>query len=94
MARELILRFGEFGELRGGRFALGGESSGSLLIGLGCLSQRRTQCLEDFVAVFDLGELAAHIVAESDDLGDGFAVFALEAIEQGEAVFDFGEALG
>ena len=50
--------------------------------------------LEDFVAVFDFGELAGDVFAKGDDFGDGLAVFALETIEEGEAVFDFGEALG
>ena len=54
----------------------------------------RTQCLEHLVAVFDLREFAGDIFAKGDDLGNGFAVFALEAVEEGEAVFDFGEALG
>jgi hypothetical protein len=49
---------------------------------------------EDFVAVFNFGQLAGYIFTKSDDLGGGRAVFALEAVEEGQTVFDFGQALG
>ena len=38
--------------------------------------------------------LQRHLVAESDDIGNRLAVFAFQAIEQGEAIFDLSEAFG
>ena len=94
MASELIWRFGKFGEFCRGGLALGGKSGGGFLIFRCGSCEIGTKCLQNFVAVFDLGELAGDVFAKSDDLGNGLAIFALEAIEEGEAVFDFGQALG
>ncbi len=58
------------------------------------MSSSARRVFEDFVAVFDLGQLAGYLFAKGDDLGDGLAVLALEAVEEGEAVFDLGQALG
>ena len=89
------LRFGQFGQLGGGGFALGAEWRRRRRDRPRRLSSSSARSVfEDFVAVFDFGQLAAHLFAEGDDLGDGLAVLALEAVEQGEAVFDLGEALG
>ena len=88
------LGFGELGELGGGGFALGGEGGGGFAVGGGGCFECGAKGFEDFVAVFDFGQLAGYVFAKGDDFGDGLAVFALEAVEEGEAVFDFGEALG
>ena len=58
------------------------------------LRQCRAECLQSLVAIFHFSEFAGHFFAKGDDLGDGLAVFALQAIEQGEAVFNFGQPLG
>ena len=38
--------------------------------------------------------LLGYVFSEGDDLVDGVTVLALESVDEGEAVFDFGEALG
>ena len=63
-------------------------------VGGGGFSEIFAQDFQDFVAVFYFGELAGDVFAKSDDLSDGLAVFALEAVEEGEAVFNLGQALG
>ena len=88
------LGFGELGQLGGGGFALGGEGGGGFSIfGRGGF-EGGAKGFEDFVAVFDFGKLLGYVGAEGYDFVDGLAVFALEAVDEGEAVFDFGEALG
>jgi hypothetical protein len=49
---------------------------------------------QGFVFVFDLVEFARGFGAELDHILKRWAVLALQAIEQGEAVFHFGEVLG
>jgi len=88
------LGLGEFGELGRGCPALGGEGGGGFAVGGGGFFEIRAESFENLVAVFDLGELAGDLFAEGDDFGDGLAVFPFESIDQGEAVFNFGEALG
>ena len=88
------LRFGEFGEFGCGGFALGGESGGGFAVFRGGLFEIGAKGFEDFVAVFDFGEFRGDIFPKCNDLGDGLAVFSFEPIDEGKAVFDFGEALG
>ena len=88
------LGFGQRGEFGGGGVALGAEGAGGGAVSGGGGGELGAQGLEDFVAVFNLGELAGHVFGEGDDLGDGLAVLALEAVQKREAVFDLGEALG
>ena len=88
------LGFGQPSELGGGRFALGGEGRGRRAICLGCIIERGTKRLQNFVAVFDFSEFGGHVLCKCNDLGDSVAVFALEAVEEGETVFDFDEAFG
>ena len=88
------MRLGELGEFGGCGLALGGEGGGGLLIFRGGFFEIGAESLEGFVAVFDFRKLAGYVFTKGDDLGDGLAVFSLEPIEQGESIFDFGEALG
>ena len=88
------LRFGELLEFLCSGGAVRGDGASGCLIRSIRLFEVRTKCFEDCVAIFDFGELARGFVAEGDDFGEGRTVFALEAIEEGEAIFDVGEALG
>ncbi len=88
------LGFGELGELGCGSFAFGGQGGGSVLVGGRGLDDRRTQFFEDFVAIFYLGEFVSNLFSKDEDIGDGLPILALQAIEQSEAVFDFGQTLG
>ncbi len=88
------LGFGQLGQFGGGGFALGCESRGGFAIFRCSRFEGGAEGFQDFVAVFYFGELLGYVFSECDDFGDGLAVFALEAVDEGEAVFDFGEALG
>ena len=58
------LGFGELGELGGGGLALGAEGGGGGAIGCRGGVEFGAQCFEDFVAVFDFGELAGDLLGE------------------------------
>ena len=42
----------------------------------------------------DFGQFAGGFFAEGYDVGEGGSIFALEAVEQGETIFDVFKALG
>ncbi len=88
------LGLGQPGQLDGGGLALGAERRGGGAIGRGGLVESLAERLEDFFAVLDLGQLAGRVLAKGDDLGDCLAVLALEAVDQGQAVFYLGQPLG
>jgi hypothetical protein len=90
----VYLSFSQFGEPDGGGIALHGKGAGGGPVGRDRFIEGGSKHFQDFVAVFDLGKLAVDLFAKGDDLGNGLAVLALEAVEEGETVFDFGEALG
>ena len=94
MARELIWASASLASLAAAAWRSAVSAEAALRYSADGLFEIGAKCLEDFVAVFDLRELAGHVFAKCDDLGDGLAVFALEAVEEGQAVFDLGEALG
>ena len=91
--QRIDLRLGELGQLCAGGFALRRKRCGGLLVGVCRLRERRAQRLEGLVAIFHFSQLARHFFAKRDHIGDGLAVLAFQAIEQGEAVFDLRQPL-
>ncbi len=73
--------------------ALGAQGCGGCPVGLcGCV-EIGAEGFQNLVAVFHFRQFVGYIFGEGDDLGDGVSVLALEAVEQGEAVFDLGQPL-
>ncbi len=87
------LRFGLFREAAGGGFAFGGQCGGGFAVFRGGVIDFGAKAFQNLIAIFDFRKFAGDIFAEGQDLGDRLAVFALEAIEDGEAVFNLGEAV-
>ena len=88
------LRLGQLCQLAGGALAFLVKDGGCGAVGCGRCVQFGLELLQDFVAVFHFGELAGDFFAKRDHLGDILAVLAFQAIERGQAVFNFGQPLG
>ncbi len=88
------LGLGLFLEEGGCRFPAPAESGGGFLVGVRVGLLLCAQLPEQSVPIVDFGELAVCIGTEGDDVGEGGAVLAFEALERGEAVFNRGEARG
>ena len=88
------LGLGQFGEFGGSGFALGGEGGRRLSCSSAAVfSSSARRVLRISSRSSTSASLLGNVFAKGNDLGDGVPVFALEAVEEGEAVFDLGEAL-
>jgi hypothetical protein len=94
MASERKLRLHALLQLACGAGAQGGQFARGLLVIARHALALFTELVHALTGVLHLFDLRAHFGQERQHLGDGFAIFALQLVEQRQAVLDLLQAAG